>query len=312
MKSAGSAASARTKRKKLKIRGIEGLREKIFQAIGFGFAGQVDQHQLHVAAKLPENLPAGAAGRCEIFGIGGHGHAAELADAFRDCLEHGHAFGAEGEAVGGILHVAPGVNPAVAVFDGRAHEELGEWREGIEAGGQGGGDQRVRHAHLDWPNTSELRSDAQGGALCHWATFTPPTWAAGPSRTLRGYRGPWRRSRGLPRDGFFAVEFRPPCWSRRRCRAPSCPCGWPRSLRARSTCPPRRRRWRAGSESRRESRSWGRAWRRTRLPASARTTRWRPVWLCCDTPWSRPRTYRGSAGPENRRWGPPAGCRLAG
>src|ERR1039458_5280917 len=121
MKSAGWAASARTKRKKLKIRGIEGLREKIFQLIGFGFAVQVDQDQLHVAAKLPENLPAGATGRREIFGIGGHGHAAELAYAFRDRLEHGHAFGAEGEAVGGIFYVAPGVNPAVAVFRSEEH-----------------------------------------------------------------------------------------------------------------------------------------------------------------------------------------------
>src|ERR1019366_6177206 len=297
MKSAGSAASARTKRKKLKIRGIEGLREKIFQLIGFGFAGQVDQHQFHVAAKLPENLPAGAAGRREILGIGGHGHAAEVADAFGDGLEHGHAFGAEGEAVGGILDVAPGMNPAVAVFDGRAYEELGEWREGIQAGGQGGGDQRVRHTvppaepgdRQDCQRISGKRRRKSMAVLSvpgGVRTFTrPPTWAAGPSRTLRGYRGPWRRSRGLPRDGFFAVEFRPPCWSRRR--------------------------WRAGSESRRESRSWGRAWRRTRLPASARTTRWRPVWQCCDTPWSRPRTYRESAGPENRRWGPPAGCRLA-
>src|ERR1035438_3804135 len=247
MKSAGSAASARTKRKKLKIRGIEGLREKIFQAIGFGFAGQVDQYQFHGPAKLPENLPAGAAGRREILGIGGHGHAAELADAFRDRLEHRHAFGAKREAEGGILHVAPGMNPAVAVFDGRAYQKLGERREGIQAGGKGGSDQRVRHAHLDWPNTSELRSDAQGGALCNWATFTPPASAARPSRTLPGYRAPWRRSRGLPRDGFFAAEFRPPCWSRTRCRAPSFPCGWPRSLRARWTCPPRRRRWRAGS-----------------------------------------------------------------
>src|ERR1035438_2336280 len=113
MKSAGSAASARTKRKKLKIRGIEGLREKIFQLIGFGFAVQVTPHQFPSSANLPENLPAGAAGWRQIFGIGSHGHAAEVADAFRDCLEHGHAFGAEGEAVGGILHVAPGMNAAV-------------------------------------------------------------------------------------------------------------------------------------------------------------------------------------------------------
>src|ERR1039458_7413775 len=68
MMSAGWAASARTKRKKLKIRDIEGLREKIFQPIGFGFAAQVDQHQLHVSAKLPENLPAGAAAAGE--GVG--------------------------------------------------------------------------------------------------------------------------------------------------------------------------------------------------------------------------------------------------
>src|ERR1019366_6910044 len=144
MMSAGWAASARTKRKKLKIRDIEGLREKIFQPIGFGFAAQVDQHQLYVSAKLPENLPAGAAGRGQIFGIGGHRHAAELADAFGDGLEHGDAFGAKCQPVGGILHVAAGMNPSVAVFNRRAHQELGERREGMQAGGEGGSNQLVR------------------------------------------------------------------------------------------------------------------------------------------------------------------------
>src|ERR1039457_6825205 len=145
MMSAGWAASARTKRKKLKIRDIEGLREKIFQPIGFGFAAQVDQHQLYVSAKLPENLPAGAAGRGQIFGIGGHRHAAELADAFGDGLEHGDAFGAKCQPVGGILHVAAGMNPPIGVFNGGADQELGERREGMQAGGEGGSDQRVRH-----------------------------------------------------------------------------------------------------------------------------------------------------------------------
>src|ERR1035437_11060088 len=97
--SAGWAASARAKRKKLKIRDIEGLREKIFQLIGFGFAVQVDQHQFHVSAKLPENLPAGAARRRQIFGIGGHHHAAELAAAFRYRLEHRDALRAKREPV---------------------------------------------------------------------------------------------------------------------------------------------------------------------------------------------------------------------
>ena len=74
-------ASVATKRKKLQIRNIEGLREEIFQLVGFGFAVQVDQHDFDIAAELPEDLPAGAAGRREHAGIGRHRHAAELADA---------------------------------------------------------------------------------------------------------------------------------------------------------------------------------------------------------------------------------------
>ena len=120
------AASVETKRKKLQIRSIEGLREKIFQSIGFGFAAQVDQHDFDVAAELPEDLAAGAAGRRESVGIGGHGHAAELADAFGDGFEDGHALGADGEAVSGVLDVAAGVDAAGGVFDGRADLEFGD------------------------------------------------------------------------------------------------------------------------------------------------------------------------------------------
>src|ERR1039457_4022281 len=106
MKSAGWAASARTKRKKLKIRDIEGLREEIFQLIGFGFTVQVDQHQFHVSAKLPENLPAGAARRRQLFGIGGPPHPAGTSGAPRERPLKGDAFRAKGEPVGGIFHVA--------------------------------------------------------------------------------------------------------------------------------------------------------------------------------------------------------------
>src|ERR1035437_116687 len=307
--SAGSAASARTKRKKLKIRDIEGLREKIFQPIGFGFAVQVDQHQFHVSAKLPENLPAGAAGRRQIFGIGGHRHAAELAGAFGDRLEHRDTFRAKREPVGRILHVAPGVNAPIAVFNRRAHQEFGERCEGIQAGGKRGSDQRVRHAGLRCPSFARMHK-AEPYATQH--TFTPPTWAAAPSKTSPAYRAPWRPSPALPRDWSSSAEFPSAYSSRTKCRAPSSPCDWPQSPRARSTSPPRRRRWRAGSESPRESRSWGRAWPRTRLRRSVCTVRRPPAWRSRDTPASRPRTYRGNAGPANRRWGRPAGSRLAG
>src|SRR5450759_449993 len=292
MKSAGSAASARTKRKKLKIRDIEGLREKFFHPIGFGFAAQVDQHQLHVAAEFPEDLPAGAAGRRQIIGIGGHRHAAELADAFGDRLKHRHAFGAKRQPVGGILYVAPGMNPPAAVFNRRAHQELRERREGVQAGGEGGVNQRVRQGGLQKrcgagnSASRPIGNRPQDSILPHNSgpaqtrgsapqrglhAFTPPTSAATPSNTSPAYRAPWRPSPALPGDGSSGAEFPPPYSSRTRCRAPSSPCDWPRSPRARSTSPPRRRRWRAGSESPRESRSWGRAWPRTRLRRSVCT-----------------------------------------
>src|SRR5207244_6607581 len=126
MKSAGSADSVRTKRKTLKIRDIEGFWEKIFQLIRFGFAVQVGQHQFHVAAELPENLPAGAARRRKDFGIGGHRHAAELADALGDRLEYGNTLRTQRKPVSGVLHIASGVYAPVDVFGRRAHQKLRE------------------------------------------------------------------------------------------------------------------------------------------------------------------------------------------
>src|ERR1035438_3246755 len=72
------------------------------------FPGQ--SHQFHIAAELPEDLAASAAGRCQRIGIGHNGHAPELACAFGDRLEDSHALGAEGQAVSGVLDVAAGVD----------------------------------------------------------------------------------------------------------------------------------------------------------------------------------------------------------
>ena len=55
--------------------------------------------------------------------IGGHGDAPEFVRAFGDGLEDRYPFGADGEAVGGVLHVAAGVNAAALVFKRRAHLE---------------------------------------------------------------------------------------------------------------------------------------------------------------------------------------------
>ena len=141
MTSAGSAANAeRARRKKLQIRNIEGFGEELFQVVGFGFAGEVDQHEFDIAAEFPEDLAAGSAGRSQSVGIGGDGDAAEFSGAFADRLEDGDALGAEGESVGGVFDVAAGVDAAVDVFKRGADQELGEGREGVEADGEGGVD----------------------------------------------------------------------------------------------------------------------------------------------------------------------------
>jgi hypothetical protein len=101
------------KSRKLQKRRIEGPWEKIFQADGFRLAVQVCEHQFHIAAELPEDLAASAAGRSQRIGIRHHGHAPELARAFGDRFENGHALGAEGQAVSGVLDVAAGVDAAV-------------------------------------------------------------------------------------------------------------------------------------------------------------------------------------------------------
>src|SRR5579862_589230 len=121
-----------------KKRSIEGPREEIFHLELFGFAVEVGESDLDVAAKLPDNLTAGAAGRSEKLGVGSHGDAAKFARAFRDCFPNGDAFGAYGEAVGRVFDVAAGENAAVFGFERRADQEMGERCVGVLAGGDGG------------------------------------------------------------------------------------------------------------------------------------------------------------------------------
>src|SRR5947209_8117670 len=176
IQSAGSAASAEAKSKKLQIRNIEWLREQIFQTIRFGLAVQIDQHDFDVAAEFPQNLTAGAARWSKDIRIGRNRGAAELADTLGNGFKHRHALGADGESVGGILHVAAGVNASFGVFDGRAHLKPGIRGEGVGARGNGG---------------------CGTGILAH---AVPPTWAAALAGNAPAYPAPSRRSPGLRRD----------------------------------------------------------------------------------------------------------------
>jgi hypothetical protein len=101
---------------------------------------QVRKHQFHIAAELPEDLAASAAGRRQRIGVGHHGHAPELARAFGDGFEDGHALGAEGQAVAGVLDIAAGVDAARGIFQCRADLEMGERRVGVLPGARCGFD----------------------------------------------------------------------------------------------------------------------------------------------------------------------------
>src|ERR1017187_2185940 len=195
IQSAGSAKSTETKRKKLQIRNIEWLRKEIFETIGFGFAVKVHQHDLDIPTELPENLPAGAAGRGQTVGIGGHRHPAELAHTLGDPLKKGDTLGADGEAVRGVFAGAPGVNVAVDIFQRRADFEFGEGREGVLADGQSGGKERVVH---------EFSRAGRGAALKAAAPML--------SGNAPGCRAPWLRFPALPRDGSSAAKHPPPYW----------------------------------------------------------------------------------------------------
>src|ERR1700722_1001561 len=72
----------------------------------FGFSLQVRKHNRHVAAKFPNQLTAGSAGRSECVGIGDHSDCVETAFALADRFEDRDAFGTDGEAVRRVFDVA--------------------------------------------------------------------------------------------------------------------------------------------------------------------------------------------------------------
>ena len=59
-----------------------------------------------IPAVLPQELPTGAAGWCQLLGTGDDRQSAKLLNAFRYGFEERHPLGADGQAVGGVLDVA--------------------------------------------------------------------------------------------------------------------------------------------------------------------------------------------------------------
>ncbi len=99
----------------------------------FFAACQIGEDHFEVTAKFPQDLPACAAGRRELVGVGNDRDAAEFAMTFRERFEHGDALSANREAVGGILDITAGNDYAVIRLEGGADLETRKRRDRIFA-----------------------------------------------------------------------------------------------------------------------------------------------------------------------------------
>ena len=99
----------------------------------------VDEQDWQVLGEFGEDLAAGTAGRSGSGG--GDCEKLEVLVAGGDGGKEGGAFGADGEAVGGVFDVAAGEYLAVGGEEGGADEEIGVFGVGALAGVEGGLDQ---------------------------------------------------------------------------------------------------------------------------------------------------------------------------
>ena len=103
---------------------VERQRQQVAQPVAPLLGAQVREDHLEVAAELPQDLAARAARRRRVGGVGHHGDAPEAAVALGERLEHRHALGADGQAVGGVLDVAAGDDGAVGGLERGADLEV--------------------------------------------------------------------------------------------------------------------------------------------------------------------------------------------
>src|SRR5581483_3511469 len=109
---------------KLQQARVERQRQEVLEPVRALLFLEIGEHDLEVAAELPQNLPARAARRGGSVGIGDDRDAGEGAMAFGDRLEHRDALGADCQPIGRVLDVAAGDDGAVGGFERRTDLEL--------------------------------------------------------------------------------------------------------------------------------------------------------------------------------------------
>ena len=127
----------------------EGLGHEFGEGEGQGFSPLGDQgHPGLGVGELKQDLAAGTAGGDRGLGGADQDQVAPLPPAVGHHMANGVAFGADGQAVGGVLHVAAGVNGPPFIGQGRSDRELGVGAVRVFLGLPGPADEFVFHAGI--------------------------------------------------------------------------------------------------------------------------------------------------------------------
>jgi hypothetical protein len=127
----------------LEVGGVEGFGEEVAHLDDFGFALEIGQDNGDVAAEFPDELAAGAAGWSQGVGVGNHRDGIEAALTFAERFEDGDAFGANGQAVGGVFDVATAEDAPRSGAESGTDTEIGKRSMGVLAGLLGDGDEML-------------------------------------------------------------------------------------------------------------------------------------------------------------------------
>src|SRR3954462_10641961 len=129
------------------VGGVERLGKKLTHLDLLGFAFEVREDDRNVAAEFPAKLAAGTAGCREGVGVRDDYDGVEAAFTFADGFEDGDAFGANSEAVGGVLYIAAAEDAAGGGAESGAYAEVGVWGVSVLARLFGDGDQVIVIGH---------------------------------------------------------------------------------------------------------------------------------------------------------------------
>ena len=103
---------------------IERFWQKFAHLDGFCLVIKVREDHRNVAAEFPDDLPASAAWRGQLFGVDHHGDAAELLRTFGNALPDRDTLGTHRQSVARGFHITARIDSAVVSFNGRSYLEI--------------------------------------------------------------------------------------------------------------------------------------------------------------------------------------------